>query len=734
MVGYLKIAFKSFLILLIPFFILFLALFFDFFGQHQEKGKIEPTKAPYFNSNIESIDNKKILFGDLHVHTTYSLDAFVGNLPILEGEGVHPVSDACNFARFCSNLDFFSVTDHAEFLTKREWDDTIESLRNCSELSQEKDEEEIIPFIGWEWTQTSLDPEDHYGHKNVILKKLDGELPTRPIGAPDHKFFRSIVDTPVYILYGALLYDYENMPNYFDYRQRQLILKNLEYCENDKHVKDLPLDCLERAEKPSDLYRKLEEWGVDSLVIPHGSAWGNTSPPMATWKNQLNSDEHNQKYQNLIEIFSGHGNSEEYRSWESFREVNGEYVCPTPTEDFIPQCFQAGEIIRERCRVSAGSEETCNIKAQEARRNYTQSNPFGLLTIPNHLPEEWLESGQCTNCYLPAFEYRPRSSVQYALALRNFSDLQTEPFRFGFIGSSDNHSSRPGSGYKEIDRIRNTDSKYKASNPILNPPKSSENYAIPSSQEINLEQMLDRAKPSQGERASSFLYTGGLIASHVSKKNRDELWNALNNREVYATSGERILLWFDLINHPSEDIKPMGSEFVMTDNPKFRVRALGSHKQIPGCDSEGFINSNFINEICNGECFNPSDVRNNITRIEVIRIRPQTYPNEPIETLIEDPWLVFQCDPSQEGCEVEFEDSKYSDASREIIYYVRAIQEPSLAISAANLACEKDEFGKCLKVNLCGDEEGQGEGDCLAENEERAWSSPIFVKSSQDRL
>ena len=114
-----------------------------------------------------------------------------------------------------------------------------------------------------------------------------------------------------------------------------------------------------------------------------------------------------------------------------------------------------------------------------------------------------------------------------------------------------------------------------------------------------------------------------------------------------------------------------------------------------------------------------------------MRIRPQTYSDEPIETLIEDNWKVFECENSQEGCLVEFEDPNFSDANREIIYYVRAIQEPTDAVGAANLACELDESGKCKKVNLCGDINGQGEGDCLAENEERAWSSPIFIQSSQ---
>ena len=34
------------------------------------------------------------------------------------------------FARFCSSLDFFSITDHAEGMTKQMWDDSIKSIYN----------------------------------------------------------------------------------------------------------------------------------------------------------------------------------------------------------------------------------------------------------------------------------------------------------------------------------------------------------------------------------------------------------------------------------------------------------------------------------------------------------------------------------------------------------------------------------------------------------------------------
>jgi hypothetical protein len=68
-----------------------------------------------------------------------------------------------------------------------------------------------------------------------------------------------------------------------------------------------------------------------------------------------------------------------------------------------------------------------------------------------------------------------------------------------------------------------------------------------------------------------------------------------------------------------------------------------------------------------------------------------------------------------------FTDPDFLSGSRDVLYYVRAIEEPSAAIGADPLRCERDAQGSCTRSVPCSDP------DCLSPTEERAWSSPIFV-------
>ena len=199
-------------------------------------------------------------------------------------------------------------------------------------------------------------------------------------------------------------------------------------------------------------------------------------------------------------------------------------------------------------------------------------------------------------------------------------------------------------------------------------------------------------------------------------------------REVYATSGERILLWFNLIKDKEE--VPMGSELSTSKNPSFEVRAVGSYKQLPGCPD--YVNNSMtkkeIERLCLNECYNPSNERNLIDRIEIIKIKP-TVNLESLDKVIQDPWLVFNCEDMGQGCSVSFQDEEFSKDKVSSVYYVRAIQRESLAVGGDPLRCEKNEKGECIKINPCyaSGEDFNPDDDCLAPVGERAWSSPIFL-------
>src|SRR5262245_10041522 len=116
-------------------------------------------------------------------------------LPLNGGQGARPVSDACDFARFCSGLDFWSINDHDLTLTPERWKETIAAIRQCNAIAGDAARPDMVTFLGWEWTQIGSTPENHYGHKNVVLLDLeDGKIPTRPIAAGAPPGSRGVTD------------------------------------------------------------------------------------------------------------------------------------------------------------------------------------------------------------------------------------------------------------------------------------------------------------------------------------------------------------------------------------------------------------------------------------------------------------------------------------------------------------------------------------------------------------
>ncbi len=676
---------------------------------------------------------KRILFGDLHVHTTYSIDAFVYGLSFFGGGGgSRPPADACDFARYCSQIDFFSLNDHAEGLLPDRWRRSIESVRQCNALAGDPEDPDLVAYMGFEWTQRGTTPQDHFGHKNVIFPGLgDEELPTRPITALPHDTMGQAPPGWGLLLgRGAARLVGRSYADFLWWIQQ---LAELPDCESGVDVRELPARCRENAPTPEELFEKLDQWGFERLVIPHGLAWGVHAPPGTGLELQLRGSRHAPEVQRLVEVYSGHGAGEVYRDLpEHETDERGARVCPEPSADYLPCCWRAGEIARERCGELPEAE--CQARVEEAQQRALAASVDPHLVFADTRPEDWLDCDQCRDCFKPAHNYRPGMSAQYALALANPEERDAEGrplrFRWGFIGSSDDHKAQPGTGYKQLARKRFTDARGVAG-PQLD--AWSREWIFGEQQDPGRARRIEANPRSfrdlfDVERVSSFYYPGGLVAVHAGGRDRRSIWEALERREVYGTSGPRLLLWFDLLNGPEGPV-PMGGEVELDRNPRFEVRAVGSFQQQPGCPdhAQRGLSPERLEALCLGECYHPGDRRHAIAAVEIVRIRPQRSPDEPVASLVEDPWLRHDCEPGP-TCVFGFEDAEFSGSGRDALYYARVLQEETPAVNGAQLRTEFDAQGRAVSVSPChGSYRTDPDDDCLAPVQERAWSSPIFV-------
>jgi hypothetical protein len=612
-------------------------------------------------------------------------------------------SDACDFARYCSALDFWSINDHAESLTPRVWADTVQSIRDCNAKAGDPRNPDMVSYVGWEWSNSAKDDvASHYGHKNVIFRTWEkGQTPTRPIGSQGKSVFTA---APAALIGLMSLVDTVAATSDFGWYVEES--KATPVCPDGVSARELPKDCREVALTPTSLYRKLDEWGFDAMVIPHGLAWGTTNPLSGDFRTQLK--EHEQRYQKLLEVYSGHGNSERFDDFQRIGQTqSGEKYCPEATQNITPCCQQAGVIARQRCAQPA--TQSCEQEVANAINDFVHKGaPAGRKLFKEATLDDWAGCGQLRNTFQPSSMYVPRLSAQYSLALGFDEAGAPKRAKFGLMGSSDGHQARPGSSYKETNRVRFTDNK-----------------------DVG-ERMFSASALKADSESGSFYYTGGLVAAHTDGRDRDSIWQALSNRNVYATSGDRMLVWFDLLNGPNGEV-PMGSEVRMEDVPRFRVKALGALEQLAGCPDYAVaaLGEERIASLCQGECYQPGNRRKAISRIEIVRIRPQVSPDESIAPLIENSWRVFECPASGEGCTVEFEDADYSIAQRPALYYARVIQAAEPLIGGDPFGCEYNEQGECIRRNYCIGANATPDNNCLAEAEPRAWTSPIFVEPPQ---
>ena len=411
---------------------------------------------------------------------------------------------------------------------------------------------DTVAFLGWEWTQVGTTPADHYGHKNVVLARhrrgAHPDAPDRRARAPPRRGRSPLrARAARRCSTGGRLHDFAR---YLAERAAVPV------CDPDVHVRELPADCIESAATPEVLFHKLDEWGHEAMVIPHGTTWGFYTPPGSAWDKQLAG---------RSTIPSGRRWSRSTRATATPRSTatgarssstpRARRICPEPRPDYLPTCWRAGEIIRARCQ-AAGAERG-GVRAPRASRRARTRPRAGWpahRTVPGARGADWLDAGQCRDCLKPAFNYRPGGSAQYMLALGNFDDA-------GALRAASASASSARATTTTRGRARATRSSHRrgiteslgtvgrASGPIarmLQPP---------------LEEPTPRVAPLHGRAAPasrSSRPSGRPRSSRPAGSSRCTPRAAIATRsgrrssasEVYGTSGQRILLWFDLLNAP----------------------------------------------------------------------------------------------------------------------------------------------------------------------------------------
>ncbi|MEO0436184.1 MAG: DUF3604 domain-containing protein [Pseudomonadota bacterium] len=398
-----------------------------------------------------SQEHREVYFGDLHIHTSFSADAYI--------MGVRSTpDDAYRFARgktirhdlgfpvrLRRSLDFAAVTDHAEYLGQAAHADLdLPSTRGSLSALVKSGEKFAITKA---WLETSL------------FTALGGQNFSTPDEALNLAAWQAIIDAA----------ERHNRPGVFTtfvgYEWSAWGANNREHLHRNvlfrgSEVSALPFSALD-SENPEDLWRFLEretKAGRPAIAISHNAnlsagrmfapteyAGGALSAEYASLRNRIEP---------LSEIFQIKGQSETHPLLSS-------------DDDFAD--FEIADL-SFFSRASSSS-----VKGSYARD--------ALLA-----------------------------------GLASFKDSGFNPFRFGMIGSSDSHN---------------------ASSPV---------------EEDNYHGKLPMLDGSAGLRTNKATYipnrfaparrwgSGGLAAIWAEENTREALFDALQRREVYATSGPRIRL------------------------------------------------------------------------------------------------------------------------------------------------------------------------------------------------
>ena len=595
-------------------------------------------------------------FGDLHVHTSWSLDSYVsfnrvGPRDAYRFAGGEPVVlSGGRVVRIDRPLDFAAVTEHAEYLGELALctDETSDrySLELCRDIRNESGQQSYMNRIFRELIirdVVSANPQrepDLCGEDNTrCLARAKSTW--RELQDIAHEFNRPGAFTTF------IGYEWTGNPD-GNNLHRNVIYRN-------DQVPALPIGYFE-ANTPEKLWRQLQETCTapcEVLAIPHNS-------------NQSNG-------QQFLPVNRNGG------------PLSAELAKLRVTTEPLVEIIQAkGE---SECHTGVGTEdELCDFEKLERRPLCAGDDSDGdcvRVCTGNDRSQNCIAS----NNYV-------RNALKLGLELER--QLDVNPYKLGFIGSTDTHNGTPG-GTDETDY------------------QGHHGFEDGTPARRALTPAIKAFSPSRMKGS------GGLAGVWAEQNTRAAIFAALKRRETFATSGTRITVRFFA-----------GWDFPDKIDGSTDLAALGYARGVPmGGDLPAPDNATAPGFIL-WAMKDPQGV--NLQRIQVIKgwleqgkSREQVYDVACSDGLVPDP-DTNRCPDNgaavnPEDCSVSTEQGAVElksqwrdpdfDAAQHAFYYLRVLENPSCRWSTWEALREGNKPFKDVDLTI----------------QERAWSSPIWYNT-----
>jgi hypothetical protein len=622
-------------------------------------GKHKVERLPCLNYS----DTKRAFFGDLHVHTSVSNDAFSfdvrvdphGAYSYAFGDTIRlPLGDdfEAREVRIDRPLDFAGVTDHAEFMGEGAL---------CFDKS--------LPAYDMGFCETFR---TGTGREPALLTKIMAPFPLRDkevCGSDGEKCGSAAEGVWQQAISAAEQWNdsSENCERtafvayeYSSFRMGSNLHRNVIF--RNAVVPKRPISYLD-AIREWDLWRILKERCIDGneqcdvIAIPHNSNISNGRmfnidyPGASTREEKVARAELRAQVEPIIEIMQHKGDS------ECRNGLSG---------------------------VLGGVDELCDFEKFENLAFLSKGDDYVPGDCSDGILQDWIP-------HLGPSCLTRNSYVRYALTegLRQEEELGVNPFKFGITASTDTHNGLAG-GVTEKNfpgHLGNGDST-----------------------------AIKRVQYNRKIAGNASNGPGGLIGIWAEQNTRDSLFDAMQRKEVFGTSGPRIQPRFfggwklpanlcsdpDMVRRAYAEGVPMGRDLpaAVADAPRFLVSAVADAgtAEFPGNALQKL-------QVIKGWVNAEGDHEQRIYDVA----------GDPDNGASVDP---ASCAPQGEGfsqlCSV-WEDPEF-DVDQRAVYYLRAVENPSCRYSA----------WQCLDIP-----EADRPADCSNSPvpktiQERAWSSPIW--------